>query len=174
MTATFLKRKKIFDGYCFRVVVDDVLWPNKKRLKRDLIIHPGISVIVPLLDQDHLILLKQYRYGAGQFLFELPAGTIDKSETPLACAKREIQEEIGYRAKKWLKLTSCFASPGFNTELINCFLASSLEKTEAALEADEILEAKIFTIRKVKKMVMEKKIRDAKSLVALFYFLNRR
>ncbi len=164
-------RKKIFKGYCFDVVVDHVKWPNQKRLSRDLIIHPGISVIVPLLDRYHIILVHQYRYGAGQNLWEIPAGTIDKGESALACAKREIEEEIGYRAGTWKKLASCFASPGFNTEIINCFLASDLKKTNANLEDDEILQAKVFSVKEVERMISKRQIEDAKSLVALFYFL---
>ena len=165
-------RKKIFKGYCFDVVVDDVRWPNHKRLNRDLILHHGISVIVPLLDRGHLILIRQYRYGARQVLWEIPAGTLDKDESALDCAKREIQEEIGYRAKKWKKLTACFASPGFSTERIHCFLASNLVRTKPDLEDDEILQTKIVSIPDVRSMIQRRKICDAKSLVALFYFLN--
>lgn len=164
-------RKKMFRGYCFDVVVDDVQWPNGKRLRRDLLLHDGISVIIPLLDPNHVILIRQYRYGARQILWEIPAGTIDKNESPLACAKREIEEEIGFRAKRWEKLTSCFASPGFSTEIIHCFLASQLTKTKPCLEDDEILETKIVSLKNLKSMIHRRQIRDAKSLVSLFYFL---
>lgn len=167
-------RKKVFEGYCFDVVVDEVHWPNDKRKLRDLILHPGISVMVPQLDKDHLILLRQYRYGADQILWEIPAGTIQEEETALDCAKREIEEEIGYRAGRWKKLTSCFASPGFNTEMIHCFLAQNLHKTQARLGDDEILETKVVPIQEVEKMILKKKIQDSKSLVALFYFFALR
>ena len=167
-------RKKIFQGYCFDVVRDDVIWPNQKRINRDLILHPGISVILPVLDSKHLILIRQYRYGAGKSLWEIPAGTIDGKETPLACAKREIEEEIGYRAGKWKKITECFASPGFNTERIHCFMASGLKKTQACLEEDEILEMKVFSCREVERMIRKKQICDAKSLVPLLYFFLER
>ncbi len=172
--AKLLKRKKVFEGYCFNVVIDDVVWPNRKRLKRDLILHPGISVIVPLLDQSHMILLRQYRYGAKKVLWELPAGTIDQPESALSCAKRELEEEIGYSAGQWQKIANCFASPGFNTEVINCFVAAKLKKTSTRLEDDEILIPKVIPIREVKQMVSEGKIQDAKSLVALFHFFDGR
>ncbi len=177
MTPTPIKRysrKKIFNGYCFDVVIDKVLWPNQKRLHRDLIIHPGISVVIPQLDANHLILIEQYRYGAGGRLWEIPAGTIDKGETPLQCAAREIQEEIGYKARKVTKLTSCFASPGFSTEIIHCFVATDLVKTQTALEDDEILRMKIFSLAEVKKMLRARKIRDAKTLVPLLYYFGER
>ena len=161
----------MFRGYCFDVVVDDVRWPNGKRLSRDLILHDGISVVLPLLDSNHVILIRQYRYGAGKILWEIPAGTIDDGESPLACAKREIEEEIGYRARRWKKLTSCFASPGFSTELIHCFLASDLVKSAPRLEDDEILETKIVSMNRLQSMIRRRQIRDAKSLVPLLYFL---
>lgn len=165
-------RKKIFKGYCFDVVIDNVLWPNQKRLNRDLIVHDGVSVVIPQLDAHHLILIEQYRYGAGGLLWEIPAGTLAKNETPLECAKREIQEEIGYKAHQFKKLTSCFASPGFSTEIIHCFLATDLKKTKTALEDDEILRMKVFSFAEVKKMLRTRKIRDAKTLIPLLYFFG--
>ena len=167
-------RKKKFSAYCFDAVVDEVRWPNGERLKRDLIIHPGVSVILPQIDRSHLLLIRQYRYGPDKYLWEIPAGTIDPPESPLACAKREIAEEIGYKAYKWKKIVSCYASPGFNTENIHCFLAQDLVKTEARLEHDEIIEPKIFSFREVRKMVKDRKIQDAKTLVPLLYFLNEK
>lgn len=169
-----LGRRHVYKGHCFDLVVDDVWWPNRKRLSRDLIIHPGISVIVPVMDRDHILMLSQYRYGAGGMLWEVPAGTIDNGESALDCAKREIQEEIGYQARKWKRLASCFASPGFNTEIIHCFLALHLKKTVSEPEDDEILECRVFRVTQVEKMIRDRKIKDAKSLVALFYFLGER
>lgn len=167
-----LSRKSIYRGYCFQVVKDQVIWPNGKRLGRDLIIHGGISVIVPVIDSQRIILIRQFRYGAGEYLWELPAGTLRRSETPLACAKREIEEEIGFRAGKWSRLGSCFVSPGFNTEILHCFAAKGLKKTQTKLEEDEILQPHVFTKTEIKRMIHQRAIRDAKSLVALFYFLE--
>jgi ADP-ribose pyrophosphatase len=167
-------RKNIFQGYCFNVVRDEVLWPNQNRIKRDLLVHPGITVIIPRLDRNRIVLIRQYRYGAGQTLWEIPAGTIDGKESPLACARREIQEEIGYKAKTWKKIISFYPCPGFSTEIIHAFEASNLTKTATALENDEIIEAHVFTHAEVQKMIKAKKIIDAKSLVPLFYFFQGR
>ena len=169
-----LSRKKIFSGYAYDVVVDRVIWPNGKTYARDLIVHGGITVIVPFLDKEHLILLRQYRYGAQAILWEIPAGTIGKGERPLACAKREIVEETGYRASKWKKITSFFASPGFNTEEIHAFEAHGLIQGEAALEEDEVLETRVVSLKKTVRLIKGLKIRDAKSLVPLFYILTER
>jgi ADP-ribose pyrophosphatase len=170
--AKLIRRRNIFKGYCFDVTSDRVLWPNGVTLERSLIIHPGITVMVPLLDKNHLILIHQYRYGADRVLWEVPAGTLKKAEKPLLCARRELQEEIGYRAWNWKKLASVYASPGFNTEIMHCFLAQELEKTKSCLEPDEILEPKVFSLRETKKMIESGKIKDAKTLIALFYFFN--
>ncbi len=159
------------EGYCFEVVADQVIWPNGKKVKRSLIIHPGISVMVPVLDTDRLILIKQYRYGSKNLLWELPAGTINPGETPLQCAKREIEEEIGYKAKRLEKMISCYSSPHFSTEIVHCFVATDLIKTKINLDDDEIIEAKVFPVKKVKDMINGGKIQDAKTLVALFYYL---
>ena len=168
-----LSRKKVHAGYCFDVVVDRVSWPNGKTYSRDLILHGGIAVVVPCLDDKHLVLLRQFRYGAGgRTLWEIPAGTIDGREKPLACAKREIEEETGYRAHKWEKILSFYASPGFSTELIHAFLARDLYPSRASLEEDEVLETRIVTFKEAAALIRTKKIVDAKSLVPLFYFLG--
>jgi ADP-ribose pyrophosphatase len=164
-------RKTIYKAYSFDVVNDDVDWPNGKRLTRDLIVHPGITVMLPVIDKNHILMIRQFRYGPNKVLWELPAGTIASAETPLTCAKRELIEEVGYKAKTWKKITSCFPTPGFNTEEIHCFMAKDLTKTETALEDDEIIEPHILSIKKVKEMIVKKQIVDCKSLVPLFYYL---
>lgn len=169
-----LARKKIYSGYSYDVVVDRVMWPNGRTYSRDLIVHGGISVIVPFLDKDHLILLRQYRYGAQDILWEIPAGTIGKEESPLACAKREIAEETGYRASRWKKIASFFASPGFNTEEIHAFEAHGLSEGKLSLEEDEVLETRIVSLKETVRLIKSRQIRDAKSLVPLFYSLTER
>jgi len=166
------KRQQVFKGYCYSVVVDEVLWPNGKRLTRDLIVHPGISIWLPLLDRNHAVLIRQYRYGAGRVLWELPAGTIGKNESPLACAKREIEEEIGYRAAKWKKVVTCSASPGYTTEMIHGYIASDLKPVPCRLEHDEIIETHIFSLSEIKRMTDKGSIGDARSLSVLYHFFK--
>ncbi|MFA6600695.1 MAG: NUDIX hydrolase [Candidatus Omnitrophota bacterium] len=167
-------RKKIHRAQSFEVVSDRVLWPNGKILKRDLVLHGGISVILPLLDENQMVLVRQYRYGADQMLWELPAGTIARRETPLQCARREIVEEVGYRAGQWKKIADIYTSPGYNTEKVFCFLAQKLTPAVPHPEDDEILTVKVFSCDQVRKMVQRRVIRDAKSLLALFYFWEMR
>jgi ADP-ribose pyrophosphatase len=170
MKAQRLSRKTLFRAYSFDLVLDRVRWPNGMRLDRSLIVHRGISVIVPQLDEDRLVLVRQYRYGAGRALWEVPAGTLSPGEAPERCARRELEEEIGYRAGSLKKLAVCYASPGFNTEKIHCYRASKLKKTRPALEHDEILTPRVFTRAETMGMIRARRIQDAKSLVALFYF----
>ena len=165
-------RKRIYKGYCFDVVRDAVRWPNGLKLDRDLIIHAGVSVMIPVVDKEHIILIRQFRYGAGKALWEIPAGTIHENETPLACAKREMEEEIGYQAKRWKKITAVYPSPGFNTEVIHCYAAYGLLKTKTNREEDEILSPRVFSFAKLRKMICQKEIQDAKSLIPLFYYLK--
>ncbi|HTL48791.1 MAG TPA: NUDIX hydrolase [Verrucomicrobiae bacterium] len=168
-----LSRKKIYRGYCFDVFLDRVVWPNGQTLDRDLLVHRhDISVMVPVLDRSRLILIRQYRYGAEKYLWEIPAGTIGPKESALACAKRELVEEIGYAAKRWKKLAAVYASPGFNTELIHCFAAEGLVQKKIAHESDEIIQARVFTRAQVKAMIRSREIQDAKTLLALFYFFG--
>jgi len=169
-----LSRKKVHTGYAYDVVVDRVVWPNGRTYERDLIVHGGITVIVPFLDKEHLVLLRQYRYGAQDVLWEIPAGTIAKGEAPLVCAKREIIEETGYRASRWKKITDFFASPGFSTEVIHAFEAHGLKAGETSLEEDEVLETRIVSLKETARLIKQKKIRDAKSLVPLWYCLSQR
>jgi ADP-ribose pyrophosphatase len=164
------ERKKIYQARSFQVVADKVLWTNGKVLDRDLVLHGGISVIVPMVDPKHMVLVRQYRYGADEMLWELPAGTIGKNESPLRCAQREIIEETGFRAKRWKKIADFYTSPGYNTEKVHCFLAQALKLSEPDPEDDEVLTVKTFSCSQVKQMVRKGIIRDAKTLLALFYF----
>ena len=172
MKARLLSRKKALKGYCFDVCLDRVVWPNGERLARSLVRHPGISVIVPCLDKGRIVLIRQYRYGVDRVLWEVPAGTIGRGESALGCAKREIQEEIGYRAARWRKLASSYTSPGYSTEAIHCFAATDLKKVPSALEHDEVLTAHVFTHAQVKRLMRMNQMKDAKSLIALFYFFK--
>lgn len=168
-----LKRKNIYKGYCFDLFEDEVVWVNGKKLDRVLIEHTGISVILPVLDSDRIILVNQYRYGAQEKLWEVPAGTIDVGEKPLACAQRELEEEIGYQARKWTTLTSCYSSPHYSSEMIHAFVAEDLVRTESNLDDDEVIEVGVFSRAEVKAMINSGEIIDGKTLVTLLSYFNQ-
>jgi len=167
-----LNRKNIYKGYCFDLFEDQVVWVNGKTLDRAFIQHPGISVMLPVLDSDRLILVNQYRYGAQANLWEIPAGTINVGEEPLHCAQRELEEEIGYQATNWKPIVSCYSSPHYSSEMVHAYIAEDLVKTENNLDEDEVIEVRIFTRDEVKEMIRSGQIIDAKTLVTLLSYFN--
>jgi ADP-ribose pyrophosphatase len=173
-----LSSEVAFEGPLFRVLREEVREPGDKIAHRDIIRHNGSVVILPVLDsskKDPLIVMeRQYRHAAGQYLWEVPAGKMDEGEERLAAAKRELKEETGYRAKKWTKLVRYFASPGFLGEWMQVFLAEGLVAGEAAPEEDELLEVVLVPLSEVLQMIDEGKILDGKTLVAVQLYARLR
>ena len=151
---------------------------------RLIIRHPGVCVMVPFLPDDRIVLLRQYRYSVDGELWELPAGTLRgrevdgrvvATETPAACAARELLEEAGYRAARWEKIGECYAMPGGSDEVIHVFFAHDLAKGEQALDAGEVIhEVRALDGGELERMIGRGEIRDAKTLVGLFFALGRR
>jgi ADP-ribose pyrophosphatase len=166
-----LSSEVAFEGPLFRVLREEVREPGDKTSSRDIIRHNGSVVILAVVDaskKDPLIVMeRQYRHAAGQYLWEVPAGKMDEGEERLAAAKRELKEETGYRAKKWTKLVRYFASPGFLGEWMQVFLAEGLIAGEATPEEDELLEVVLVPLSEVLQMIDEGKILDGKTLVSV-------
>jgi len=173
-----LSSKVAFDGPLFRVMREEVREPGKKINKRDIIRHNGSVVILAVKNagkKDPLIVMeRQYRHAAGQYLWEVPAGKMDEGEERIAAAKRELKEETGYRAKKWTKLVRYFASPGFLGEWMQVFLAEGLIAGEAEPEEDELLEVVLVPLSEVLRMIDAGKILDGKTLVSVQLFARLR
>jgi ADP-ribose pyrophosphatase len=166
-----LSSEVAFEGPLFRVLREEVREPGDKTSSRDIIRHNGSVVILAVVDaskKDPLIVMeRQYRHAAGQYLWEVPAGKMDGGEERLTAAKRELKEETGYRAKKWTKLVRYFASPGFLGEWMQVFLAEGLIAGEATPEEDELLEVVLVPLSEVLQMIDEGKILDGKTLVSV-------
>jgi ADP-ribose pyrophosphatase len=155
-----------------------------KTTTRGTIRHPGVCVIAPFVEADRIALMRQYRYAADSELWELPAGTIngreenqrmDSTETPEECAARELSEETGYEADILEKICECYAMPGISDEIIHVFFARGLKRREQSLDEDEIInEIRAFGLEELEEMIACGEIRDAKTLVGLFYALSRR
>jgi len=173
-----LSSKIAFDGPLFRVMREEVREPGNKISHRDIIRHNGSVVILAVVDsskRDPLIVMeRQYRHAAGQYLWEVPAGKMDEGEERLAAAKRELKEETGYRAKKWTKLVRYFASPGFLGEWMQVFLAEELIAGEAEPEEDELLEVVLVPLSEVLHMIDAGKILDGKTLVSVQLYARLR
>jgi ADP-ribose pyrophosphatase len=165
-----------YEGPLFRVFNEEVQEAGvASPVRRDVIRHNGSVVILAVDDskskKDPLIVIeRQYRHAAGQFLYEVPAGKVDGGEDRLAAAKRELIEETGFRAKKWTKLTRYFASPGFLGEWMQVFLAEKLAAGDAQPEADEKLEIYMVPLSEVLRLIGAGEIRDGKTLVSVMLY----
>ena len=170
--AKLISSKLVFKGKVFNVFRDILEEPDGHRHIKDVIRHNG-SVVMLAVDErknpadPDVILERQYRHAAGQFLIELPAGSRDPGEAPLAAAKRELIEETGYRAKKWTMLLRYFASPGFLGEWMQIYLARDIREGKAQPELDEQIEIIRMPLSEAMKMVAEGKIHDGKTLIGL-------
>ncbi|MCP4714446.1 MAG: NUDIX hydrolase, partial [Deltaproteobacteria bacterium] len=141
--------------------------PNGNRATLEVLEHPGAVLIIPLLSRVRMVLLKQYRAAIGQYIYELPAGTLEKEEKPLAAARREIVEETGYRAGRWTRLGLIYPAPGYTTEKITIFQAEDLDFKGKKPEADEVIETLTVSRRQVKELLAMGELVDAKTICAL-------
>jgi ADP-ribose pyrophosphatase len=170
-----LSSKVSFEGPVFRVVTDEVREPGGQPRRRDVVRHHGSVVIFAVDDtkskRDPLILLeRQYRHAAAQYLYEIPAGSLEAGEDPLAGAKRELLEETGYKAKHWTKLVRYFASPGFLGEWMQIFLAEGLTPGDAQPEEDELIELFAVPLSELLREIEAGRILDAKTIAATLLY----
>ncbi|MBW1859931.1 MAG: NUDIX hydrolase [Deltaproteobacteria bacterium] len=158
---------RLYNGKIFDVVLEKVTLPNGVVKNREIVRHPGAAAMVPILDDGNVVLIKQYRHAVGQFVWEIPAGTLEPEEGPLACARRELVEETGYEAATFHKLTEIWPAPGYTDEHIHIFLATGLTKAEQKLEDDEVLETQPTPIDTAIGMIRTGEIQDGKTIVGL-------
>ena len=160
-----ISSKEITKNKIFRVTLDRAVDPDGFEIKRFIVQHRGSAVMMPVDENNRILLVRQYRLPARRYLWELPAGSIDEGETALQTARRELVEETGYRARKWQKLAEFFPSPGFLAEKMTIYLATGLTAGEATPMEDERIEARWFTAKQVDDMLRAGKILDAKTIV---------
>lgn len=161
-------RQQIHRGRVFDIFQENITLENGANVKMEIIRHPGAAAIVALTENKEILLIKQYRHAVDGYIWEIPAGTISGSETPLACAQRELIEETGYCAETWNALGAITPAPGYADERIHLFLACDLKEKAQNLDHDEVITVHKVAAEEVLSMVAEGKIQDAKTLSALF------
>ena len=175
--AKLISSEVVFEVPLFRVHHDKLIEPTGLKSERDVIRHNG-SVVILAMDKSKskkdpwIVMERQYRHAANQFLWELPAGKMDPGEDPLAAAKRELEEETGYAAKKWTPLVEYWASPGFLGETMKVFLAEGLIAGEARPEEDEKIDFRLIKLSDILKMIRKGAIHDGKTLVSVLLYLQ--
>jgi ADP-ribose pyrophosphatase len=171
-TGKILSSKVLYKGHIFGVRRAEVLEPTGLRTTREVITHPGSVVVMPVLPDRRILLIRQYRHAARQFLWELVAGRIDPGESVRQAAARELIEETGYRAKRLRVFLDLFPTPGFLEERMYILLAQGLTPGEAEPEDDEKIVAKAYTRAELQKMIQRGVLRDAKSIAGLLYYFR--
>ena len=161
--------KQVYDCGVFRVTEDRAVDEKTKfEIKRSVVRHAGSAVMMAVDDKKRILLVRQFRLPADNYMWELPAGRLDPGEKPLQAAKRELIEETGYRARKWTKLASFFASPGFVQERMTIFLAQDLKAGEATPMDDERIEMRWFKQKDLAKMIGNGEIQDGKTIIGYY------
>ncbi len=166
MVLKTLDRRNVFKGRVIDLSIETVDFPEKQ-VELECINHPGGAAVVPLISDDTVILIKQYRHLIGDTIWEIPAGRLEQNENPIDCAKRELEEEVGYRTTKIKKLTEIYSAPAYCTEVIYIFLATGLTPARQKLEDDEIIKVVKLPFAKAIEKVKMGEIRDAKTVVGL-------
>ena len=161
--------EKIFSGRLIDLYFDQIELPNGKSSTREWIKHPGAVCIIPILPNGNLCLIRQYRYGPRAEFIEIPAGKLDVGEDPLVCAKRELEEEIGYIAGKLTLLTNIHPAIGFSNEKMWVYLAEDLILSKQSLDQDEFLELYPIPVKKAIDLIYEGKITDVKTVIGILW-----
>ena len=157
----------IFSGKVVTVDIDTVTLPNGVTVDLEIVRHPGAAAVVPLKEVGTVVLIKQFRHAAGGFIYEIPAGKLNRGEDPLDCAARELEEEIGYIAGRLERLTSILTAPGFTDEVIHIYKATGMRAGRQHLDRDEVLEVLEIPLKEAIRMIEAGTIRDAKTIVGL-------
>ena len=168
MSAQVNKTITLHRGRVFTLLRENVTLDNGVTVDLDVIRHPGASAVVPLSDDNKLLLIRQFRHAVGDYIWEIPAGTLDPDETYLECAQRELVEETGFSADKWWKLGEIIPVPGYSDERIQIFLATELAPAEQNLDKDEVLAVHEISMDEAIDMIHKGDILDGKTITGLF------
>jgi ADP-ribose pyrophosphatase len=166
--------RRSYEGRLLKVDTDTVRAPDGSVIELEMVRHPGAAAVVPVLSDPagadpHILMLRQYRYAAGDTLWEIPAGVLEPNEEPVACARRELREEAGAQADRIEHLTTIYTTPGFTDERIHLFWATGISAGEPRHEADEFIELSPQPLSRVMDMIRSGEITDGKTIIALLF-----
>jgi len=166
-----LRRETLFKGRIFDVARCTLRLRDGRRAKQDLVLHHGAAVLAPITARGGVVLVRQWRHAANAFLWEIPAGRLERGESPLAAARRELAEECGLEARRWKKVAAFYPAPGYATEVMHLFVARGLRpaRIEAHPDDDEDLEVREFSRAELQRAIASGRIVDGKTLVAALY-----
>jgi ADP-ribose pyrophosphatase len=165
-----IKAERLYHGRIFDLIVEEVEDPPGNIRKCEIVSHLGGSVVIPLFKNGDILLVRQYRYPFKKFVLEAPAGKLEPIEDPLIAAKRELQEETGYRAETFEKLTAIYTTPGFCNEVLHIYLATGVKKSEHGQHLDEgeqSLTVEFIPLSTVVEMVVSGEIGDSKTIAGI-------
>ena len=165
---TLVKKGRVFELY-----TENITLSNGFTMDMEIIRHPGAAAIVAVMDDQSILLLKQYRHAVGGFIWEIPAGTLDPDEDEMTCARRELTEETGYQARQMEKLGVITPLPAYSDERIHIYLASGLTRAAQNLDADELLSVHPVGLQDALAMIADGRIQDAKTIAGLHLAANR-
>ena len=171
MNYKVIKKEKIFEGVVFDVQVDQIIYDSGNKSVREVVIHNGGAVVLPITDEGKLIFVKQFRYPFQKFLIESPAGKLEKDEDPYECASRELTEETGYSSNNIVKLGEIYTSPGFCDEILYLYLATDLTAGKHNREEGEFgMETFEYSLSEVDEMIKNGEIVDAKTIAIISHY----
>jgi len=169
-----LVSRRVYTGRVLNLDIDQVRFPDKSTGELEIIRHPGASAVIPFLSDPaggdpQILLIKQYRYAAEDFLYEVPAGRLDPNESPADCARRELMEETGCSAERIEHLYTFYTTPGFIDERIHGFIATGLTRGESRREPDEFMTLETMTLSHALELIQRGEIRDAKTALLILF-----
>ncbi|NLV21234.1 MAG: NUDIX hydrolase [Syntrophomonadaceae bacterium] len=171
-TEETISSREIFKGKIIKLRVDNVRLPDSRESTREIVEHAGAVAIIALDEVENIIMVRQYRKPVEQVLLEIPAGTLEADEEPLACAQRELREETGLTADHWHKVLSYYSAPGFCNEQLHIYLASGLHEGQGETDEDEFVEMVRLPLTEAYQMIFSGEIKDGKSIIGLQYAFN--
>lgn len=170
----FVSSERLYEGKVVNLRRDLVMLPNGKQATREIVEHPGAVAVVPVLPDGRILMVRQFRHPVGIVLLEIPAGKLSPGEDPDECARRELEEETGYRAGKLARKASIFTGPGFTNEVIHIYIAENLIKTAANPDEDEFLAIVAWEPSQIRQMIRTGQICDAKTIAGIYLLQDER